>query len=264
MKKFLFIIFCLLSLGIYAQVDKVIPDAPQPPKLVNDFTKTLSQLQEHDLEAKLKNYDDTTSNQIVVVIVDKLGGYDPYEYAIALGRKWGVGNKQFNNGVVLLVAKGDRKVFIAPGYGLEGAMPDVICKQIVDYEILPGFKGNDYYGGIARGTDAIMKAAAGEYKVPEGYAGRGGKKGIPVFAVIIAIVVIVVIISSITGGGGGGSYTSRRGYRDSGVPPIFWFPGGGGGGSRGGGGWSGGGSGGGGFGGFGGGSFGGGGAGGSW
>lgn len=263
MKKILFTIFCLLSIGAYAQVEKVIPGAPQPPKLVNDYTSTLTQLQQHELENKLKNYDDTTSNQIAVVVVESLQGYDPYEYATALGRKWGVGNKQFNNGVVLLVAIKDRKVFIAPGRGLEGAMPDVICKQIIDYEILPGFKGSDYYRGIDKGTDAIMKAAAGEYKVPEGYTNRGGK-GIPVFAVIIAIIVIVVIISVISGGGGGGSYTSRRGYRDSGVPPIFWFPGGGGGSSRGGGGWSGGGSGGGGFGGFGGGSFGGGGAGGSW
>lgn len=253
----------MLCLGLYAQVEKVIPDPPQPPRLVNDFTNTLTQLQQQHLETKLKNYDDTSSNQIAVVVVDKLGGYDPYEYAVALGRKWGVGNKQFNNGVVLLVAVGDRKVFIAPGYGLEGALPDVVCKQIVDYEILPGFRGNDYYGGIEHGTDAIMKAAAGEYKPPKGYANRGQKEGVPALAVIIAIVFIVIIISRFTGGGGGGSYTSRRGYRDDGLPPIFWFPGGGGGGSRGGGGWSGGGSGGG-FGGFGGGSFGGGGAGGSW
>jgi uncharacterized protein len=262
MKKLLLIILCFVSLAVTAQVEKIIPAPPNPPRLVNDYTGTLTSLQQEMLEHKLKNYDDTTSNQIAVVIVETLNDYEPYEYATALGRKWGVGNKEFNNGVVFLIAKNDRKVFIAPGYGLEGALPDITCKQIVESEILPNFKGNDFYRGIDKGTDAIMQAAAGEYKPPEGYAGRGRKQGVPFFVIIIVIIVIVIIVSRI-GGGGGGSFMSRRGYRESGIPPIWWFPGGGG--SSRGGGWGGGGSsGGGGFGGFGGGSFGGGGAGGSW
>lgn len=260
MKKVLLAIWVLLlSLGISAQVEKIIPPVPNPPRLVNDFTRTLTQLQIQVLEDKLKHYDDTTSNQIVVAVVDKLNGYEPVEYATALGRKWGVGNKDFNNGVVLLVAVGERKVFIAPGYGLEGALPDLLCKQIVEYEILPNFRGNDYFAGIDKGTTAIMQAAAGEYKPPKGYANRGEKGGVPVLLIIIVVIVIVLLFSR--GGGGGGTMT-RRGYTDSNIPPILWFPGGGSGGSRGGGGWSGGG--GGGFGGFGGGGFGGGGAGGSW
>lgn len=261
MKKYLFVILLFLSRGVSAQIDKIIPAAPNPPQLVNDFTGTLTQLQQENLEHKLKNYDDTTSNQIAVVIVKAVGDYDPYEYATALGRKWGVGNKEFNNGVVFLIAKDDRKVFIAPGYGLEGALPDITCKQIIENEILPNFRGNDYYRGIDEGTTAIMKAAVGEYQPPEGYANRGKKKGVPLPLIIFIIFIIVIIISRIGGGGGGGSFMSRRGYRETGIPPVFWFPGGGG--SRGGGGWSGGG-GSGGFGGFGGGSFGGGGAGGSW
>ncbi|MBS1751619.1 MAG: TPM domain-containing protein [Bacteroidetes bacterium] len=261
MKKILIIILCFWSLAGNAQIDKIIPAVPNPPRLINDYTGTLTNLQQEMLEHKLKNYDDTTSNQIVVVIVETLHDYDPYEYATALGRKWGVGNKDFNNGVVFLIAKTDRKVFIAPGYGLEGALPDITCKQIVDNEILPNFKGNDFYRGIDEGTNAIMQAAAGEYTPPEGYANRGRKQGIPFFAILIVIIIIVIIVSKI-GGGGGGSFMSRRGYRETGVPPIWWFPSGG---SSRGGGWGGGGSsGGGGFGGFGGGSFGGGGAGGSW
>lgn len=263
MKKILFVILCCISLAVHAQVDQYIPKPPNPPKLVNDYTGTLTSLQTERLEHKLKNYDDTSSNQIVVAIVETLHDYDPYEFATTLGRKWGVGNKEFNNGVVLLIAKTDRKVFIAPGYGLEGAMPDITCKQIIENQILPNFRGNDYYRGIEEGTDAIMRAAAGEYKPPAGYANRGNKKGVPIGIIIFVIFIIVIIISRIGGGGGGGSFMSRRGYRETGVPPIFWFPSGGGG-SRGGGGWGGGGSGGGGFGGFGGGSFGGGGAGGSW
>ena len=265
MKKYLFVILFFTALNAFAQVDKIIPEAPNPPRLVNDYTETLTPLQQQMLEHKLKNYDDTSSNQVVVVIVKTLNDYDPVEYATALGRKWGVGNKQFNNGVVFLIAKDDRKVFIAPGYGLEGALPDITCKQIIENEVVPNFKGNDFYRGVDEGTAAIMKAAAGEYQPPKGYADRGNKKGLPISFIIFGIIVVVFIMIS-RGGGGGGSFMSRRGYRDSGIPPIWWFPGGGGG-SSGGGGWSGGGggsSGGGGFGGFGGGSFGGGGAGGSW
>lgn len=265
MKKYLFVILFFIASGATAQVDKIIPAAPNPPRLVNDYTNTLTQLQQQMLEHKLVDYDDTTSNQIAVVIIKSLQGYEPVEYATALLRKWGVGNKKTNNGVVVLIAKDDRKVFIAPGYGLEGALPDITCKQIIENDILPNFRGNDFYRGIEEGTNSIMKAAAGEYKPPAGYADRGKSGGVPVFVVIIVIVVIVIIISR-SSGGGGGSFMSRRGYRDSGVPPIWWFPSGGGGGwsggGSGGGGWSGGG--GGGFGGFGGGSSGGGGAGGSW
>lgn len=263
MKKYLFVIFTFLVLGVFAQVDKIIPPAPVPARLVNDYTGTLTALQQESLEQKLKNYDDTTSNQIVVAIVKTLNDYDPYEYATALGRKWGVGNKEFNNGVVFLIAKDDHKVFVAPGYGLEGALPDITCKQIVDNEILPNFRINDFYRGIDEGTTAIMQAAAGEYEPPEGYANRGKEQGVPFVLILIIIFIIVFIIGRIGGGGGDdGSFMSRRGYRETGVPPVFWFPGGGS--SSRGGGWSGGGSGGGGFGGFGGGSFGGGGAGGNW
>lgn len=260
MRNFLFVSFLCLSTALFGQVDKVIPPAPSPPRLINDFTGTLTPMQQESLEKKLTNYDDTTSNQIAVVIVKTLNDYDPYEYATALGRKWGVGNKDNNNGVVFLIAKDDRKVFIAPGYGLEGALPDITCKQIVDNEILPNFRENDFYRGIDAGTTAIMQAAAGEYEPPEGYANRGKSEGVPLIVVLLIIFFIAFIISRI-GGGGGGSFMSRRGYRETGVPPILWFPGGGR--SSGGGGWSGGGSGGG-FGGFGGGSFGGGGSGGSW
>lgn len=261
MRNFLFVICLFVSTALFGQVDKVIPPAPSPPRLINDFTGTLTPMQQESLEKKLTHYDDTTSNQIAVVIVKTLNDYDPYEYATALGRKWGVGNKEFNNGVVFLIAKDDHKVFIAPGYGLEGALPDITCKQIVDNEILPNFRENDFYRGIDAGTTAIMQAAAGEYVPPEGYANRGKKEGVPLIAILLIIFFIAFIISRI-GGGGGGSFMSRRGYRETGVPPVLWFPGGGR--SSGGGGWSGGGSGGGGFGGFGGGSFGGGGAGGSW
>lgn len=257
MRKIFLSIFFLVSLFAQAQIDKAIPPRPNPPRLVTDQTGTLTRDQMDALERKLVAYDDSTSNQIAVVIIPSTGDYDISDYTFALGRAWGVGNKKNNNGVVVLVAKNDRKVFIAPGYGLEGAIPDITAKQIIDNEILPNFKGNDFYRGLDEGTDALMEAARGEYKAPAGYANRGdGEGGVPILLIIIVIIIVIMIISR--GGGRGGSFMSRRGYRDFRGPPVIWFPTGGGGGGGGFGG------GGGGFGGFGGGSFGGGGAGGSW
>jgi uncharacterized protein len=245
-----------------AQVEKVLPPAPNPPRLVTDMTGTLTQDQQETLEKKLVAYDDSTSNQIAVVIIATTGDYDISDFSFALGRKWGIGNKKNNNGVLLLVAKNDHKVFIAPGYGLEGAIPDITAKSIIENEIVPNFKGADFYRGIDEGTDALMQAARGEYTAPEGYANRGGSQnGIPVIVIVIGFILVVWLIIwwKSRGGGGGGAYMSRRGTRSWMGPMIFpsggWTSGGGGG-------WSGGG--GGGFGGFGGGSFGGGGAGGSW
>ncbi len=222
-------------------------------KLVNDFAGVLSVDQQQVLENKLVQFDDSTSTQIAVVIVPDLGDYDISDYAVKLGRAWGVGGKEFSNGVVLIISKSDRKLNISTGYGTEGALPDVTCNHIINEEIVPAFKGNNFYGGIDAGTDAIIKALKGEYKAPEGYNKRS-KKGTPFSSIIFMIIVIIILLSIFgRGGGRGGSFMSRRGFG-----PIF-FPGGGGG-------WGGGGSsgGGGGFGGFGGGSFGGGGSSGSW
>lgn len=263
MKRLLFTILFLVQ--VLLALSQAIPERPNPPRLVNDYTHTLTQDQQYSLEQKLVAYDDSTSNQVVVVIVPTTNDYDPADYATKLGRAWGVGNKKTNNGVVLLIAKDDHKIFIAPGYGLEGALPDITVKSIIDNVITPNFRQDDFYRGIDLGTTAIFKAAAGEYKAPEGYrkGRRNGGGGIGIFGFIIIIVVILMIIGRGGGGRGGGMF-SRRGYGGFAEGAILGslLSGGGRGGSN----WGGGGgdSGGGGFGGFGGGSFGGGGSGGSW
>lgn len=255
MKKILFSLLLVINFGAWAQDIPAPKD--NPPKLVNDYTGTLTPDQAEALNTKLYRFDDSTSTQITVVIVNSTNGTDVADYAIELGRKWGVGGKKNNNGVVLLIAKDDRKLNISPGYGLEGALPDVTCKQIIDYTIVPRFKGNDYYHGIDEGLDAIISAVKGEYKAPAGYNKRSKGGGLGRTVLIIFVIIIFLALSS--GGKGGGGFMSRRGYRGF-NGPVFWNTGGGGSG------WSGGGgsSGGGGFGGFGGGSFGGGGASGSW
>jgi len=263
MKQFLAIFFLLA--GIVA-IGQKVPPKPNPPRLVNDFVgNILEPDQKRHLEEKLVAYDDSTSIQIAVVIVPTLQDYEPIDYATTLGREWGVGNKKTNNGVIILMSmeEGKRKVFIAPGYGLEGALPDITCKQIVENEMIPQFKQGNYFRGINDAVDAIIAASRGEYKAPAGYKKRGdGKGGGGAVVFIIILLVVIFILGAGRGGGPKGGMYSRRGYQDI-IGPLFWM---GLGRSSGGGGWGGGGSGGGGggFGGFGGGSFGGGGAGGSW
>ncbi|MBB2145560.1 TPM domain-containing protein [Pedobacter sp. LMG 31464] len=259
MKKLIILFLLTLSYSFsFAQ------DFPaKPTTLVNDYTQTLTASQVQQLEQKLVAYDDSTSNQIAVVLMKSVGDYDINEYALELGRKWGIGGKGKNNGVILLIAIGDRKLSIQTGYGLEGALPDIYTKRIIENDIKPFFKANDYYAGIDAGTNSIISLIKGEYKNDNPKAKSKGGKGSAGFIVLIIIIIIVIILRK--GGGGGSQVIGGRGVADA----LFWSMLLGGGGGRGGsgfGGGFGGGSsgGGGGFGGFGGGSFGGGGSSGSW
>ena len=259
-------LFILLSISVFAkaQIEKVIPARPNPPRLVNDFTKTLTPEQIQALEQKLVAYDDSTSNQVAVVLLNTISDYPIEEVGLGIIRNWGVGGKEHNNGVVVLVAKDDHKVRIEVGYGLEGAIPDITAKSIIDNDITPNFKEGNFYRGLDDATDDIIKAAAGEYSAPAGYHKKG--KGFPIGGIIFLIIILSLIFGS--RGGRGGGMISRRGYGGFG---SGWILGsilsgmsnrGGGWSGGGGGGWSGGG--GGGFGGFGGGGGGGGGASGGW
>jgi len=259
MKKLSLIIFLLFSVCAFAQIEKLIPDRPNPPRLVNDFANVMTAEQVDALERKLVAYDDSTSNQIAVVTIQTTNDYAIDDVALGILRKWGVGNKEKDNGIVILAAIADRKIWIATGYGMEGVVPDITAQTIIDHDILPNFRTGDYYRGFDEAANSIFKAAAGEYKAPEGYGQRGRGSGISIGKIVLAIIILFFILNMFGGGGRGGGFMSRRGYRGFGGPVIL--PGG-----FGGGGWgsSGGGFGGGGFGGFGGGGGGGGGAGGSW
>jgi uncharacterized protein len=115
-----------------------------------------------EIEAKLAALEAKTTDQLVVVTVRSLQGRTIEEYGYRLGRSWGIGQKDKNNGVLLIVAPNERKVRIEVGYGLEGTLPDATASLIVQNSILPRFKANDYPGGIARGVDDIIKALSGE------------------------------------------------------------------------------------------------------
>lgn len=250
LQRSLIVLLLLMPLLVAAQVEDVLPSKPSPPRIVNDLTGSfLTKTEADNLENKLKYYNDTTSNQIAIVIIKSLEGYGEMDYAIALGRKWGVGTKDFNNGVIILVSDQDRAVAIATGYGIEGALTDLTTQSIIDNTIIPNFKAGHKYEALDGATDDIIKALAGRYKPPKGYKSRsGGGDGLGGFKTMMVLIVIgFIILGAIfgKGGGGGGTYVSSGGYGG-------W--GGGGGGSSSGGG----------FGGFGGGSFGGGGASGRW
>jgi uncharacterized protein len=239
---------------------------PQPTDyLVNDYADLLTRSQVEQLGTKLRDYVGETSTQIVVVTIESLEGDDPFEYAQRLASTWGIGGRGNDNGILLLVVEQDRAIRIQTGYGVEGFLPDVTAKRIIERVMVPAFRSGNYYQGIDRATDIMMDLGRGEY------AGDGlsSDEKIPDWVIILLIIALIIFFSWLASrhddDDDGGYYRGGRydmpGRRRRGRTIIF--PGGGWGGSRGGGN-SGGGFGGGSFGGFGGGGFGGGGAGGSW
>jgi len=160
---FLSIIALLASQNLLAQ-----KQVPQIEQRVNDFTNTLSFTEWKSLETMLKRFEDTTSTQVAVVMVDTLNGESIEDYAVNVFQKNKIGQAKKDNGVLLVVSKQDHKVKIEVGYGLEGVLTDVVCEQIIDKEIIPQFKDANFYGGILTGVTSIMEGVAGEYKVEPG------------------------------------------------------------------------------------------------
>ena len=155
------IFFCIFMATTVSAV--TFPDSPKPFRYVNDYTNTLSEKQLDALEAKLVAYGKETSSQIAVVIVPTTGEYEISQYAFELGDKWGIGRKNLNNGVLLLIAKDDRKLFIAVGQGLQGVLTDALASQIIRNQIRPYFRNEQYAQGIDNGLDYIIAATKGEF-----------------------------------------------------------------------------------------------------
>lgn len=273
-------LFFLLALLVFsngfAQYD--IPEIPSKTNggqtSVYDYVNLLSSSQKKTLENKLVKYSDTTSTQIVVVIISSTKG----EYINYLGtqwaQKWGIGDEDKDNGIFILLAKDDRKIGISTGYGTEHLMTDAISRRIIERDIIPYFKKNDYYGGLNRGADAVFKVMQGEYQGTRQSSGGDFPFGFFLFLFIVFVIILISITKNKRGGGNNGrglrqdsigrdileaiilSNSGRGGYRrGSGGFGGGFGSGGFGGGSSSGGGFGGG---------FGGGGFGGGGASGGW
>ena len=253
-----------------------VPARPQPQRLVNDLSGIFSSRQIQVLERTLVDFADSTSNQIVVVTVPELYGYDKAELSYEIGQQWGVGQKEFDNGLVILIkpktATSNGEVFIATGYGLEGAVTDAFAKKVIEREMIPHFRQNDYYGGTVAALKVLLPVISGEISTDKYAASQeDGMMPALLFMMFIGLVVFILAVSSKDNNQnmGGGNH---RGGRDFTAADAFILGsilgnshgrrGGSYGGGSFGGGFGGGGFGG--FGGFGGGSFGGGGAGGSW
>jgi len=230
MRKLFLILFLFVVSVANAQIvpHELLPQKPVNARPVVDDAAILSDQEESQLVAKLKAYNDSTSNQIVIVTVKTLHGYASDQYATEIGHFWGVGGQaQKDNGVVILVStgteeEGKRKVFIATGYGLEGALPAIVCKKITDNEMVPSLKKGNYYQAFDNAINAIIQAAAGEYKAPDDYkksVGTSRNKSSGIVTFIIIVIVIVFILSR--RGGGNGGMMSRRGFGGV-AETLFW------------------------------------------
>jgi uncharacterized protein len=245
----------------FATAAEVIP--PRPANHFNDLAKVVPPATATQLNRELQAFERETSSQLLVAIYPRMQSESSVEdYAVRVAQQWGVGQKGRNNGAVLFVFMASHDVRIVTGYGVEGALPDALAKRIVENEIIPRFRANDFAGGLTAGVRSMMAAVRGEYRgtgLTQRDAARGGSRGFGGSGIVTAIIVLV-LITLIRG-------RSRRRVYDRRGRHMPWLGGPGSwGGGLGGGGWGSGGgsSGGGGTFSAGGGSFGGGGAGGKW
>ena len=257
MKQFLSAL--CLAFALAARASEVIP--PAPKAYFNDYAGVVSAETNARLNKTLEDFERTTSNQILVAIYTKMQSDSSIEdYTVRVARSWKVGQKERNNGAVLFVFTQDRKVFFQVGYGLEGALPDALCKRIIEDEIKPRFKKGDYNDGLSAGVIAILAATKSEYRgtgtthaSPRGsYPSRSPDLGTPPVVIFLIVLIVFIIFFAVIRGASRGRYYSGGGWTSGGWGGGRWS-GGRGGSSSSGGGFSGGG-----------GDFGGGGAGGSW
>lgn len=253
MRKLILLVFFLS--GIYANAQFTIPKVPSFQTSVYDYADVLNPVEEKELENKLIRYSDSTTTQIVVITIDDLKGESIGILTPRWAHEWGIGQEKEDNGILILLSKNDREIWIAPGYGVEDRLTAGINGELIRNIIIPEFKAGSYYNGLDKGADAIFEVLKGKYK------GSRKESNNPLPFILIVIFIIILIVLSSRGRKGGGNYRGGGGL-DLGDIIILSSLGRGNGGFGGGG--FGGGSSGGFGGGFGGGGFSGGGAGGSW
>lgn len=214
--------FRIWCIGLWIAIALLIPVTraaetipPVPSRYFNDYTGVVSASTAQELNLRLEQFEKDTSSQIVVAVYPKMqSDSSVQDYTVRVAQKWQVGQKEKRNGAVLFVYTQDRQMFLQVGYGLEGAIPDAIAKQITEFEIKPHFKDGNYEAGLRAGVDAILKAARGEYKGTGRTVAQGGRSGtsIPLVVWIILFFVIFGFMSRrrrrgrVYGGGGWGSW----------------------------------------------------------
>ena len=194
------LVFLLITQIGFAQF--TIPEKPTLQTSVYDYANVLSATEKALLEEKLIKYSDSTTTQIVIVTIETLKGEDIGILTPKWGQTWGIGGTAKNdNGVLILLAKAERKIWISAGYGLEDRLSAGIGGEITRNIIIPEFKAGSYYRGLDKGTDAIIDVFKGKYK-GERKQIKGKEKGFPIMPIIVIVIIILVLISRNKGGGG--------------------------------------------------------------
>lgn len=204
-------IFAGLFFTVNAQYN--IPNKPKYIPPVIDSTGTLQQYQFNALTQKLRHYSDSTSTEVIVVIIPTTKGENIGLLTPKWGQKWGIGQAEEDNGVFILLAINDRDIWISPGYGVEDRLTAGIVGELTRNVIIPEFKRGDYYSGLDKGTDAIIDVLSGAYK---NNRPQSSSSGIPFEVIIflfIIFIIFVIAISKTRGGGNGGNRGNRSDSR---------------------------------------------------
>ena len=214
-----FLLF-LLALGFFqfsfSQFE--IPERPTDPEeikkdfVVYDKIKLLSTIEKENLRRNLISYADSTSTQIVVTIIKSTEGENINYLGANWLTKWGIGQAKEDNGILIILAKDDRKIAINTGYGVEHLLTDAMCKRIIERDIIPYFKQNDYYGGLNKGVDSIFNVLNGEYKLSQ-QSNDDFPIGVVVFLLFV-FVIFMIAISANRRGKDGGNKGNRSGDID--------------------------------------------------
>ena len=203
MKKLIILVFFLS--GIYANAQFTIPKVPSFQTSVYDYADVLNPTEEKELENKLIRYSDSTTTQIVVITIKDLKGEDIGILTPKWAHEWGIGLEKEDNGILILVAKNDRKIWISPGYGVEDRLTAGINGELIRNIIIPEFKAGSYYNGLDKGADAIFEVLKGKYKGSR----EESSKDFPILPIIIFAVILILIISKASKGGGNSGGGSR-------------------------------------------------------
>ncbi|MFH7004271.1 TPM domain-containing protein [Flavobacterium bizetiae] len=206
--QFTFLLIAFFTTNcIFAQF--TIPEKPSLQTSVYDYANILSASEKAQLEEKLIRYSDSTTTQIVVITIESLKGEDVSQLATKWGQTWGIGGTaKDDNGVVILLAKNERKIAINPGYGVEDRLTAGIGGTIIRNIIIPEFKAGSFYNGLDKGTDAIIDVFKGKFK---GERKQAKGNDFPILPFIVIVVIVLILLSRNKGGGGNSGNNSGGG-----------------------------------------------------
>jgi uncharacterized protein len=207
--QFTFLLLAFFTCNsIFAQF--TIPEKPSLQTSVYDYANVLSATEKSQLEEKLIRYSDSTTTQIVVITIESLKGEDVSQLATKWGQTWGIGGtKQDDNGVIILLAKAEKKIAINPGYGVEDRLTAGIGGTIIRNIIIPEFKAGSFYNGLDKGTDAIIDVFKGKFKGERKQQTKGNS--FPIIPLIVIVVIVLILLSRNKGGGGNSGNNSGGG-----------------------------------------------------